>query len=120
MAGLKKADFPESVRGLVDKPKTELLNIIARKDDVERRFIAENVSFKKKIDELNTTILEQSACITKSNKTLEETGTSLDMANDEITKLRMENYKLHKNFSNCFITLAVVTIILIVVLIHFL
>lgn len=116
---LKKSDFPESVHGLLDKPKSDLLNIIARKDDVETRLNRENAELKKKIEELNTIVLEQSGCITKANKALEEANTSVELANDEIDKLRSDNYKLHKNFSNCFITLAIVVIILIAVLIYF-
>lgn len=117
---LKKSDFPESVHGLLDKPKSDLLNIIARKDDVETRLNRENAELKKKIEELNTIVLEQSGCITKANKALEEANTSVELANDEIDKLRSDNYKLHKNFSNCFIALAIVVIILVGLLIYFL
>ena len=117
---LKKSNFPESVHGLLGKNKTELLNIIARKDEVETRLNKENSELKKKIDEFNTVVLKQSGCITKANKALEEANTSVELANDEINKLRSDNYKLHKNFSNCFITLAIVVIILVGLLIYFL
>lgn len=113
---LKKSDFPETVHGLLSKSKSDLLNIIARKDDVETRLTRENSELRKKLDELNTVVLEQSGVITKSNKLMEETNTSLNLADEQ---LRLENYKLHKDFSNCFITLIVVVIVLIGVLIYF-
>lgn len=114
---LKKSDFPESVHGLLDKSKTDLLNIISRKDDVETRLNKENSEMKKKIEELNSTIIEQSGVITKQDKLINELNTQIDVANETIHHIGEEHMKTHKNFLNCFISLIIVTICLIIALV---
>ena len=85
MAGttLKKENFPESVRGLVNKPKTDLLNIIARKDDVETRLNKENNDLRKKVEELSNTVVEQSGVITNLNASIDELNTSLSIKQED-------------------------------------
>ena len=107
---LKKSDFPESVHGLLDKSKTDLLNIISRKDDVETGLNKENAEMKKKIDELNSVVIEQSGVITKQNHTIDELNTQIDVANETIHHIGEEHLKTHKNFVNCFIVLVIITI----------
>lgn len=114
---LKKSNFPESVHGLLDKSKTDLLNIISRKDDVENRLNKENSEMKKKIDELNNVVVEQSGVITKQNHTIDELNTQIDVLNESVHHIAEEHTKTHKNFLNCFISLIIVTICLIIALV---
>ena len=114
---LKKSDFPESVHGLLDKPKSDLLNIIARKDDVETRLNRENAEMKKKIEELNNVVVEQSGVITHQNHTIDELNTQIDISNESIHHITEEHIKTTKNFHNCFICLIIVIICLIIALV---
>lgn len=122
MAGtsLKKSDFPESVHGLLNKPKTDLLNIIARKDDVETRLNRENAEMKKKIEELNNTVVEQSGVITNLNGSVDELNTSLSIKQEDFNAIVEDNEKVRKNFNCCFATLVIAVMIIIGLLIHFL
>ena len=114
---LKKSDFPESVHRLLDKSKTDLLNIISRKDDVENRLNKENSEMKKKIDELNSVVIEQSGVITKQNHTIDELNTKIDISNESIHHIAEEHMKTTKNFHNCFICIIIVSICLIIALV---
>lgn len=122
MAGttLKKENFPESVRGLLNKPKTDLLNIIARKDDVETRLNKENGELKKKIEELNSTVIEQSGTITKLNASVDELNTSLSIKQEDFNTVVEDNEKVRKNFNCCFITLFIAVLVIVGLLIYFL
>lgn len=117
---LKKSDFPESVHGLLNKPKSDLLNIIARKDDVETRLNKENGELKKKIEELNSTVIEQSGTITKLNASVDELNTSLSIKQEDFNTVVEDNEKVRKNFNCCFITLFIAVLVIVGLLIYFL
>lgn len=122
MAGtsLKKSDFPESVHGLINKSKTDLLNIIARKDDVETRLNRENAEMKKKIEELNSTVIEQSGTITKLNASVDELNTSLSIKQEDFNAVVEDNEKVRKNFNCCFATLVITVVVIVGLLTYFL
>ena len=122
MAGtsLKKSDFPESVHGLINKSKTDLLNIIARKDDVETRLNRENAEMKKKIEELNNTVVEQSGVITKLNSSVDELNTSISIKQEDFNMIVEDCERIRKNFNYCFATLVVAVVVIVVLLIYFL
>lgn len=122
MAGtsLKKSDFPESVHGLLGKNKTELLNIISRKDDVETRLNKENAEMKKKIEELNNTVVEQSGVITNLNSSVDELNTSLSIKQEDFNAVIEDCERVRKNFNCCFITLVIAVVVIVGLLIYFL
>lgn len=122
MAGtsLKKSDFPESVHGLLNKSKSDLLNIIARKDDVETRLNRENAEMKKKIEELNDTVVEQSGVITNLNSSVDELNTSLSIKQEDFNAVAEDNERIRKNFNCCFATLVIAVAVIVGLLIYFL
>jgi t-SNARE complex subunit (syntaxin) len=122
MAGttLKKENFPESVKGLVNKSKTDLLNIIARKDDVETRLNKENAEMKKKIEELNNTVVEQSVIIKKLNASVNELNTSVRIKQGDFNIIVEDYERIRKNFNCCFVTLVIAVAIIVGLLIYFL
>lgn len=122
MAGttLKKSDFPESVHGLLNKSKSDLLNIIARKDDVETRLNRENAEMKKKIEELNNTVVEQSGVITKLNASVDELNTSVSIKQEDFNIIVEDCERIRKNFNCCFATLVIAVVVIVGLLIHFL
>lgn len=122
MAGtsLKKSDFPESVHGLLNKSKTDLLNIIARKDDVETRLNKEKTEMNKKIEELNNTVVEQSGVITNLNSSVDELNTSLSIKQEDFNAIVEDNERVRKNFNCCFATLVIAVAVIIGLLIYFL
>lgn len=117
---LKKADFPESVHGLLNKSKTDLLNIIARKDDVETRLNKEKAEMNKKIEELNNTVVEQSGVITNLNASVDELNTSLSIKQEDFNIIVEDNEKVRKNFNCCFATLVIAVVVIVGLLIYFL
>lgn len=116
---LKKENFPESVHGLMNKNKTELLNIIARKDEVEKRLseqvrkLTETVEHSRNaaaqyandLKRENDVIHQQSEKIKQLQQKNDEINTEIDITNDKITQLKTENYKLHKHFNYLFIVM---------------
>lgn len=122
MAGtsLKKSDFPESVHGLLNKPKTDLLNIIARKDDVETRLNKENNDLRKKVEELNNVVVEQSGVITNLNASVDELNTSLSIKQEDFNAVVEDNERIRKNFNCCFITLFIAVLVIVGLLTYFL
>lgn len=117
---LKKENFPESVRGLLSKPKTDLLNIIARKDDVETRLNKENNELKKKIEELNNTVVEQSGVITNLNASVDELNTSVSIKQEDFNIIVEDCERIRKNFNYCFATLVIAVVVIVGLLIYFL
>lgn len=125
---LKKGDFPESVHGLIGKNKTELLNIIARKDEVEKRLseqvrkLTETVEHNRNaaaqyandLKKDNDIIRQQSETIKQLQQKNDEINTEIDITNDKITQLKTENYKLHKHFNYLFIVMIFLLIVFVI------
>lgn len=136
MAGtsLKKADFPESVHGLMNKNKTELLNIIARKDEVEKRLseqvrkLTETVEHSRNaaaqyandLKKDNDIIRQQSETIKQMQQKNDELDTSLSINQENFNAIVKDYEKVCKNFNCCFVTLVIAVVVIVGLLIHFL
>lgn len=115
---LKKENFPQSVHGLLNKSKTELLNIIARKDDVETRLHTNLDEATHSCKCLQETVDNQAKIIEKYKKSASEADTAVDIANETIAQLKTKNWKLHKDFNYLLIVAVLMFITLVIMVIR--
>lgn len=95
---------------LMKKTKAELVNIILRKDDVEKQLREEISSLNEVIDINTKTISEQADHITSLTHKVDDFENQCDISATNVAELEMENNALKKS-NILFIVITIISLI---------
>ena len=104
----------KSNNSLMKKTKAELVNIILRKDDVEKQLREEMASRDEVIDGNVKTIAEQADHITSLTRKIDDFENQCDIFATNIAELEMENNAFKKS-NILFIAIAIISLIFVFV-----
>ena len=95
---IDKNSLPENVRGLADKTKVELLNIIDRKDHVEKELNKKVEELNKKVEETNKKINEVDYSYNIIKKHYSDKCENYNILLDKYKQLQQDYLKLKEEY----------------------